>query len=77
MDNKLIYNKVASSVTAPERESHKEINLIYQFIKRTFDIVCSVLGIIILSPIFIVVSILIKLESKGPIIFKQLRVRER
>ncbi|MCI9061584.1 MAG: sugar transferase [Romboutsia sp.] len=41
--------------------------------KRFFDIVCSILGIIVLSPVFIIVSILIKLESKGPIIFKQLR----
>ena len=73
MDNKLIYNKVASLSTESDRESHKEINFIYKFIKRFFDIVCSVLGIIILSPIFIIVSILIKLESKGPIIFKQLR----
>nr|MCM0167419.1 sugar transferase [Paeniclostridium ghonii] len=33
----------------------------------------SLLGIIILSPIFLIISILIKLESKGPIIFKQAR----
>ena len=73
MDNKLIYNKAASLATASDRESYKEMNFIYKFIKRFFDIVCSILGIIVLSPIFIIVSILIKLESKGPIIFKQLR----
>ena len=73
MDNKLIYDKVTSLATASDRESYKEINFIYKFIKRFFDIVCSILGIIVLSPIFIIVSILIKLESKGPIIFKQLR----
>ena len=73
MDNKLIYNKVSSLAATTEIESHKEINFIYKFTKRVFDIVCSILGIIILSPIFIIVSMLIKLESKGPIIFKQLR----
>ncbi|WP_334303191.1 sugar transferase, partial [Paraclostridium sordellii] len=31
------------------------------------------LGIIILSPVFLIISIIIKLESEGPIIFKQLR----
>ena len=43
-------------------------------LKRTFDIILSIVGIIILSPIFIVVTILIKSESKGPAFFKQLRV---
>ena len=73
MDNKLIYNKAASLATASDRESYKEMNFIYKFIKRVLDIVCSILGIIVLSPILVIVSILIKLESKGPIIFKQLR----
>ena len=73
MDNKLIYNKDASVAKASDVKSYKEINFIYKFIKRFFDIVCSILGIIVLSPVFIIVSILIKLESKGPIIFKQLR----
>ena len=71
--NKLIYNKAASLATASDRESYKEMNFIYKFIKRVLDIVCSILGIIVLSPILVIVSILIKLESKGPIIFKQLR----
>ena len=49
----------------------KKIN---QFIKRTFDIVMSLIGIIILSPIFIIVSILIKIDSPGNILFLQKRV---
>ena len=74
MDNKLIYNKAASLATASDRESYKEMNFIYKFIKRVLDIVCSILGIIVLSPILVIVSILIKLDSKGPIIFKQIRI---
>ena len=42
--------------------------------KRLFDIVFSLLGIIILSPIFILTAIAIRIESKGPIIFKSKRV---
>ncbi len=42
--------------------------------KRLFDIVFSVLGIIILSPVFIITAIAIRIESKGPILFKSKRV---
>ncbi len=42
--------------------------------KRLFDIFFSLLGIIILSPIFIITAIAIRLESKGPVIFKSKRV---
>ena len=42
--------------------------------KRLFDIVFSLLAIIILSPVFILTAIAIRLESKGPIIFKSKRV---
>lgn len=43
-------------------------------IKRIFDFVFSLLGILILLPVFIVIAILIKLDSKGPVLFKQIRV---
>lgn len=39
--------------------------------KRLFDIISSIYAIIIFSPILLLVSIAIKLESKGPIVFKQ------
>lgn len=45
----------------------------YNKLKRSIDIILSTLGIIILSPVFLIISIIIKLESEGPIIFKQLR----
>jgi lipopolysaccharide/colanic/teichoic acid biosynthesis glycosyltransferase len=43
-------------------------------IKRIMDLVLSAIGIIILSPLFIILSIWIKMDSKGPAIFKQTRV---
>ena len=42
--------------------------------KRLFDIIFSALAIIILSPVFIITAIAIRLESKGPVIFKSKRV---
>lgn len=42
--------------------------------KRLFDLVLSILGILFLLPFFIIVSVLIKLDSPGNIIFKQIRV---
>lgn len=47
----------------------------FQFmIKRIADIILSILGMIILSPVFLFVYIAIKLDSKGPAIFKQVRI---
>lgn len=46
----------------------------YLVIKRMVDIIFSVIGLIILAPLFIIIMILIKLDSKGPIFFKQKRV---
>ena len=44
---------------------------IYLAIKRIFDIIISLITIVILTPLWIVVAILIKLDSEGPILFKQ------
>lgn len=46
----------------------------YEFLKRLMDIICSMSARIVLAPILIVVAILIKIESKGPVIFSQERV---
>jgi len=43
-------------------------------IKRIFDIVMSAIGLIISSPLFIVIAIAIKLESKGPVFYRGVRV---
>ncbi|OFI05798.1 UDP-N-acetylgalactosamine-undecaprenyl-phosphate N-acetylgalactosaminephosphotransferase [Clostridium acetireducens DSM 10703] len=44
------------------------------FIKRIIDIILSFIGIVLLSPVFLIITILIKLDSKGSAIFKQVRV---
>ncbi len=47
---------------------------IYEFIKRVIDIVCSLLSLIILSPVFLILAILVKTTSKGPVLFAHKRV---
>ena len=42
--------------------------------KRAFDLIVSILSLIILAPIFLVIAILIKLDGHGSVIFKQIRV---
>lgn len=46
----------------------------YVKVKRLIDIVLSFIALIILSPLFIIISIAIKIDSKGPVLFRQKRV---
>lgn len=47
---------------------------IYPYIKRILDFTLSLTGLIVLGPIFVLIAIIIKLDSKGPVFFKQKRV---
>lgn len=46
----------------------------FKVIKRLFDIIVSFLGLLILSPLFLLLTILIKCDSKGPVFFIQKRI---
>ena len=46
----------------------------YLYIKRIIDILFSLIGILVLLPILLITALFIKLESKGPVIFKQDRL---
>lgn len=59
------------NVKFKEKMEHKRV---YEFIKRTMDISCSLIALVVLLPILLLVSVLIKVESKGPVIFAQDRV---
>lgn len=56
-----------------ESESSVEFSL-YEVVKRLIDVVCSFLGVLVLSPLFIIIAIIIKMTSKGPVFFSQKRV---
>ncbi|MBQ5326604.1 MAG: sugar transferase [Oscillospiraceae bacterium] len=46
----------------------------YKYFKRLLDIVLSAAGLLVLSPVLLVIAVAIKLDSKGPVLFKQKRV---
>lgn len=58
-------------VTTIQAEDKKAF---YEFVKRIIDILLSILAIIVLSPIFLIVAIAIKLDSSGPVVYSQTRV---
>lgn len=55
-------------------QTNKKSKWFYRFIKRAFDICVSLLALIVLSPIMLIIAIAVKIDSKGPVIFKQKRV---
>jgi lipopolysaccharide/colanic/teichoic acid biosynthesis glycosyltransferase len=62
------------NVYAAAVRGHKHESPIYRIDKRLIDIIASIFGLILAIPFIIVFGILIKLDSRGPIIFKQERV---
>ena len=48
---------------------------VYPLAKRALDVVVSAIALLVLSPLYLLIAIAIKLDSPGPVIFRQLRVR--
>jgi len=51
-----------------------ELSLGKRFIKRTFDLLSCSLAVVLLSPLFILIALLVKISSRGPVFFRQERV---
>ena len=71
--------KVASNVSALKLPAKKykeffEENVQYKLVKRITDIVLSFISLVVLLPVFAVIALAIKLESKGPVFFKHTRI---
>lgn len=56
------------------RVKREKSDILYNGIKRIFDIVFAIVSIILLLPVFIITTIIIKLDSKGKVIFKHKRI---
>ncbi len=54
--------------------NRKGVSPVYLCVKRSLDFICSLLALIVLSPLFLILIIAIMLDSKGPVLFKQKRV---
>ena len=52
----------------------RRAEMLFPDMKRFFDIVASGCGLLVLSPVFLVVAIWIKLDSRGPVFYRQVRV---
>ena len=46
------------------------------FFKRAFDVVVSFMMLIVLSPLFLLLAIAIKLDSRGPVFYRQVRITQ-
>lgn len=70
-------NGVSIGLDTQEKEAtlvRKKTKLLYHFIKRLFDILVSGLSLIIFSPVFLLIAILIKIDSKGKAFYKHKRI---
>lgn len=45
-----------------------------RYLKRPLDVILSIISLVVLSPLFLVIAIIIKINSKGPVFFRQQRV---
>lgn len=55
-------------------DSEVKDKVIYNFLKRIMDIVGSLVGLVVLSPLFLILFILVKMDSKGPVFFSHARL---
>ncbi|MCQ6534402.1 sugar transferase [Bacillus mycoides] len=82
MENKMMLKKWEDLPGEMKNDSvRKYYDLLYKkrfslFFKRIFDIVIAILALLVLSPVFILISIAIKIDSDGPVLFRQVRVTQ-
>ncbi|HEX2986192.1 MAG TPA: sugar transferase [Caproiciproducens sp.] len=62
---------IASSQSGGKTQEKK--HTLYSFLKRLFDVLLSFFAIIVLLPLFLLLAVAIKLDSKGPVIYSQMR----
>lgn len=62
------------SQTAKEIIIRDGMGVFSRAVKRLFDIICSLIGLILLSPLFLYIYIRLRLQGDGPVIFKQERI---
>ena len=70
----MAFNSETDSVSGELNLEEKSNFIFYLFFKRIFDFLFALIAAIVFSPVFIVVSVAIKLTSKGPSIYRQVRV---
>ena len=77
MDINVANGNVAQDISSISTKTYKEVltqKKPYKMVKRIMDIVLSLIALVLLSPIFLIIALAIKLESKGPVFFKHTRI---
>ena len=63
-----------TSITATLESEVKNKKVLYLVVKRLFDIIVSGISLIILAPVFLLIGIMIKIDSKGKVFYKHKRI---
>ena len=81
----VIYVKIIDWEHLPKKMQNKEVKKYYDilkkkrfglFFKRLFDLVASIIMLVVLSPVFLILAIAIKIDSPGPVFYRQERVTQ-
>jgi lipopolysaccharide/colanic/teichoic acid biosynthesis glycosyltransferase len=67
-------NPISVSAPTPSGQESKTDTLYLEFGKRTLDVIFSCIALMLLAPLFLIVAVVIRLDSSGPILFLQERV---
>lgn len=77
MDINVANGNVAQNISSVSTKTYKEVltkKTPYKVVKRIMDVILSSIALVVLSPIFAIIALAIKLESKGPVFFKHTRI---
>lgn len=69
-----VQRELVSSEIKTKKLKVLENKFFYDLFKRIFDLVSSLCGLIVFSPLFLIIAMLIKLDSKGPAFFSHIRL---
>lgn len=70
-------NAIKENENQNSMKNIKSKKIVYNATKRILDFMLSLVGLIVLSPIFLIIGILIKIDSKGPVFFKHKRIGKK
>jgi putative colanic acid biosysnthesis UDP-glucose lipid carrier transferase len=56
------------------RKPHESVTGLHGFVKRAMDISFSAAGLVVLSPVLLVIAVAVKLSDRGPVLYRQIRV---
>lgn len=77
MNINIANENIAQDISNLSTKTYKEVltkKTPYKVVKRIIDVVLSTMALIVLSPIFLIIALAIKIESRGPVFFKHTRI---